>query len=63
MFLGNKNIFLTTQEYKINESVSKNFILKLLFVEIMVIIKNENIIFCLELFNKLRVKLTFQSML
>ena len=58
MILGNKYLYISTNELNIENSISKHLSLKLLFVLFMITLEETHIIFSITLFKKLRINLT-----
>ena len=58
MILGNKYLYISTNELNVEGSISKNLDIKILFLSFMIILEETHIIFSLTLFKKLRVNLT-----
>jgi len=58
MILGNKYLYISTNELNLEGSISKHLSINLLFVLFMITLEETHIIFSITLFKKLRVNLT-----
>jgi hypothetical protein len=58
MTLGNKYLYISTNELNLEGSISKHLSINLLFVLFMITLEETHIIFSITLFKKLRINLT-----
>ena len=58
MILGNRHLYISTNELNLEGSISKHLSINLLFVLFMITLEETHIIFSITLFKKLRVNLT-----
>mgnify|MGYP003134035909 FL=1 len=58
MILGNKYLYISTNELNLEGSISKHLSINLLFVLFMITLEETHIIFSITLFKKLRINLT-----
>ena len=59
MILGNKHLYISTNELNLEGSISKHLSINLLFLLIMITLEETHTVFSLTLFKKLRINLTF----
>jgi len=58
MILGNKYLYISTNELNLEGSISKHLSINLLFVLFMITLEETHVIFSITLFKKLRINLT-----
>ena len=58
MIFGNKYLYISINELKLDNSISKHISIKLIFILFMITLEETHIIFSLTIFKKLRINLT-----
>ena len=58
MILGNRHLYISANELKLENSITKHLSINLLFLLFMITLEETHIVFSITLFKKLRMNLT-----